>query len=90
VGVDDKQKSIVANRLALKTQDINGVAAQYHSEATELARELRSFSFPPFAPVRRQLFLLVRQVNELRRVAGLECVPLGAAMFPARHTHSAS
>jgi transposase InsO family protein len=25
----------------------------------ELVRELRSFSFPPFAPVRRQLFFLV-------------------------------
>jgi hypothetical protein len=45
-----------------------------------LVAELRSFGFPAFVPVRRQLFFLMRRVNELRRVAGLESIPPAAVV----------
>lgn len=41
----------------------------------DLAEELCSFSFPSFAPVRRQLFSLVCAINRVRNVAGLESIP---------------
>jgi hypothetical protein len=46
----------------------------------DLVSELHSFSFPPFAPVRWQVFFLVRRMNELRRVAGREIIPLAAVV----------
>ena len=42
----------------------------------ELVAELLSFSFPPFAPVRRQILSLGRAINVARKLAGLETVPL--------------
>ena len=46
----------------------------------DLVSEFRSFSFPPFAPVRWQVFFLVRRMNELRRVAGREIIPFAAVV----------
>ena len=46
----------------------------------DLVSDLRSFSFPPFAPVRWQVFFLVRRMNELRREAGREIIPLAAVV----------
>ena len=48
MGVHQKQKRIVANRFTLKTEDINSVAAQHHSEATDENGKLnlrRSFRY---------------------------------------------
>jgi hypothetical protein len=46
----------------------------------ELITELRSFCFASFAPVRAQLFMLVGWMNESRRCAGLEEVPVYAVL----------
>ncbi len=46
----------------------------------ELVRDFRAFSFPAFAPVRKQVFWLVRRLNERRHVAGLECIPFQAVV----------
>ena len=43
--------------------------------ADELAREFRGLPFEPYAPVRRQMLLLLRAVNAKRKVAGLEQLP---------------
>ena len=51
--------------------------------ADDLASELLSLSFPPFAPVRRQLFNLARAINYARKVAGLEPIPQ-VAFVPRR------
>ncbi len=41
----------------------------------QLGRAFRELPFVPYAPVRRQLFRLLRAVNERRKIAGLEEVP---------------
>jgi hypothetical protein len=43
-----------------------------------VARQFRRLPFQPYAPVRRQLLELLRGVNEHRRVAGVERVPVTA------------
>ena len=47
----------------------------------DLCRELRSVDFEPYAPVRDQLFGLLRAVNHRRHAAGLEPVPSAALRF---------
>lgn len=44
--------------------------------AEELAAELGSIQFVPFAPVRVQLLCVLRAVNAGRKAAGLELVPV--------------
>jgi len=44
----------------------------------QLAVELREVPFVPYAPVKRQLLMVVNAVNRVRRVAGFEPVPLAA------------
>ena len=44
--------------------------------AEAVARELASFQFQPFAPVRRQMLEALRAVNRARRTAGFDVVPL--------------
>lgn len=58
------------------------LARALRASVEDLLCELHAFRFPPFAPVRRQLFFLVRSVNECRRRARLEAVPL-RAVIPA-------
>ena len=41
----------------------------------ELAELLRNVPFEPYAPVQRQVFGILRRVNEIRRIAGLPVVP---------------
>jgi hypothetical protein len=48
------------------------------SSSEELLNELRSFEFPPFVPVRRQILKLVYALNAVRRVAGIDDIPLHA------------
>ena len=43
--------------------------------AEVLAKQLRSLPFSPYAPVRSQLFAILRAVNRARQVAGFESVP---------------
>lgn len=40
----------------------------------ELAQELQRLPFEPYAPVRDQVGILVRQINRQRKQAGLECL----------------
>jgi hypothetical protein len=49
-----------------------------HRTVEELCSDLRHLPFEPYAPVRCQLFGLVRAVNRRRKVAGLELVPWSA------------
>jgi hypothetical protein len=51
------------------------LAAAVHRPAEAIERDFRSLRFEPYAPVRRQLFNLLRAVNRARKVAGLELVP---------------
>ena len=44
----------------------------------ELCRELRAIPYEPFAPVRDQFRIILRAVNRLRKIAGLELVPWNA------------
>jgi hypothetical protein len=46
-----------------------------HRTVEELCSELRHLPFEPYAPVRCQLFVLLRAINRLRKSAGLELVP---------------
>ncbi len=51
-------------------------ALALHRSIASLAVELSELPFAPYAPVRRQLLMVVNAVNRRRRVAGLEPVPL--------------
>jgi hypothetical protein len=53
-------------------------ALAIHRSISGLAVELRELPFAPYAPVRRQLLMIVNAVNRRRRVAGFEPVPLAA------------
>jgi hypothetical protein len=53
-------------------------ALALHRSIAGLAVELRELPFAPYAPVKRQLLMVVNGVNRRRRVAGLEPVPLTA------------
>jgi len=53
-------------------------ALAVHRSMDELAAELRALPFAPYAPVRRQLLMVVNAINRRRRVAGFEPVPLTA------------
>jgi hypothetical protein len=44
--------------------------------AASISRQFRRLPFQPYAPVRRQLLGMLGEVNRLRRVAGLERVPV--------------
>jgi hypothetical protein len=48
----------------------------------DLCRELRAVDFEPYAPVRDQLYGLLRAVNHRRHAAGLE--PVAAAALRLR------
>jgi len=49
-----------------------------HRTVEELCFDLRHLPYEPYAPVRCQLFGLVRAINRQRKVAGLELVPWSA------------
>jgi hypothetical protein len=54
----------------------HGVAV--HHTVGELCHDLRHLPFEPYAPVRVQLFGLLRGINRRRKLAGLELVPSSA------------
>ena len=47
-----------------------------HRSVEELCRELRALDFEPYAPIRDQLFGILRAVNRPRHTAALESVPV--------------
>ena len=49
-----------------------------HPDANRLAAIFHALRFVPYAPVCRQLFQLLRRVNDRRQTAGLELVPVTA------------
>ncbi|HRZ36931.1 MAG TPA: hypothetical protein P5534_11270 [Candidatus Paceibacterota bacterium] len=49
-----------------------------HRAAEAISAEFRGLPFEPWAPVRRQLWRLLRLVNQRRKLAGLELVPISA------------
>ncbi len=55
-----------------------------HRTAAALADELRYLPFEPYAPVRRQLFIILRAVNRSRRAAGFQAVPWAALRLRRR------
>jgi len=48
------------------------------NSAETLAQGIRAIPFEPYAPVRRQMFNLLRAVNRARKTAGMSEVPLDA------------
>src|SRR5262249_24973390 len=46
-----------------------------HRSAEELENELRQLPYEPYAPVKRQLFQLLRKMNNTRNAAGLPPLP---------------
>lgn len=55
-----------------------------HRTASTLAEELRALPVEPYAPVRRQLFIILRAVNRSRRAAGFQLVPWTALRLRRR------
>lgn len=55
-----------------------------HRTAASLGDELRSLPFEPYAPVRRQLFIILRGMNRARRAAGYQPVPWTALRLRRR------
>jgi len=49
-----------------------------HRSVENLSMEFRRIRFEPYAPVRRQLFNILRAVNRTRHAAGFEVVPTSA------------
>jgi hypothetical protein len=50
------------------------------SSMDELLAEVRTFSFPAFAPVRKQIFILLLAINRVRKLAGTESIPLASVL----------
>jgi hypothetical protein len=55
-----------------------------HRTAAAIADELRTLPFEPYAPVRQQLFIILRAVNYARRAAGFQPVPWTALRLRRR------
>jgi len=55
-----------------------------HRSVENLVGEFRRLRYEPYAPVRRQLLILLRAVNRLRKSAGFEPVPVSALRFRRR------
>jgi len=47
-----------------------------HRSPENLALAFYDFPFEPYAPVRRQLLMLLREVNAVRRRAGFQVLPI--------------
>ena len=47
-------------------------------------REFRRWPFEPWAPVRRQTFTILNQVNRARKAAGLELIPTSCVRLKRR------
>jgi hypothetical protein len=56
----------------------------YRRSVEALAAEFRAVRFVPYAPVRQQLLVIWRAVNEARRIAGLALLPIECAPWRRR------
>jgi len=61
--------------------------AATHLGVEELCALLQTLRFEPYAPVRVQFCGLLRAINERRKLAGLELVPLSALRLRRRPVH---
>jgi hypothetical protein len=55
-----------------------------HCSVESLLNEFQQISFVPYARIRRQFLRLLREVNEARRIAGFELVPMSAVNLRRR------
>jgi len=67
--------------LALKDQLVNSATGRW---AADLVVDFQRLPFEPYAPVRRQLLCIWRAVNDRRKSAGLEPVPVTAIRMRRR------
>jgi len=73
----------------IEQQVYNGLKAYLldlakHRSAETLAAEFRALPFEPYAPIRRQLFNILRAVNRARRAAGFTPVPVSCLRLKRR------
>lgn len=62
------------------------VEISVHRTVEQLTAEFRAFPFEPYAPIRNQLFAILRPVNAKRHAAGLEGVPKTALRLHRKTT----
>lgn len=77
VRIDDERYSQLKARF---------VEISVHRTVEQLTAEFRAFPFEPYAPVRNQLFAILRAVNAKRHAAGLEAVPKTALRLHRKTT----
>ena len=78
--VDGKLRvRVIIRRRRIRQVKRELLAAAAGDNVDELIARFRELPFEPYAPVRRQLFSLLRQVNSLRRQQGLAAVPTTAS-----------
>lgn len=76
-------------RVLLDEETFAGLKAYFlniavHRDAGFLAREFLSLSFQPYRPVREQLFVILRAVNQARKLAGYQRLPASVIPFKRR------
>ncbi|MGE5754601.1 MAG: hypothetical protein ACM35G_02625 [Planctomycetaceae bacterium] len=76
-------------QVRIERETWKGLQAYYVGLATKRSvswfeREFRRWPFEPWAPVRRQTFIILNQVNRARKAAGLELVPLSCVRLKRR------
>lgn len=69
------------SRVQIARQEYLGLLAMYRHQAcrrslAELSQELRLLPWEPYAPIRKQQLNLLRIINQQRRTAGLQAVPI--------------
>lgn len=53
-----------------------------HRSVENLCAEFRALRFEPYAPVKNQLFMILRRVNRARSAGGFEPVPSAVVQYP--------
>lgn len=76
-GVDGKwHPSVRIHPVEYRKLKAHLVELSVHRSVENLAAEFRRIPFEPYAPVRRQLFHILRAVNRRRQTAGFEPLPI--------------
>lgn len=76
-------------RVLLDEETFAGLKAYFlniavHRDAGFLANEFLSLPFQPYRPIREQLFVILRVVNQARKLAGYQRVPTSVIPFKRR------